>query len=64
MGIRCGEVQLILTDSLGIKSYVKGFGKMGDTLSDDQKRTQLDISMYLLCRYEDDPGDFIERVEN
>ena len=31
-------------------------------LTDDQKRTQLDISMYLLSRYEDDPSDFIERA--
>ena len=31
-------------------------------LTDDQKRTRLDISRYLLSRYEDDPGDFIERV--
>ena len=31
-------------------------------LTDDQKRTRLDISRYLLSRYEDDPGDFIEQV--
>ena len=31
-------------------------------LINDQKRTRLDISRYLLSRYEDDPGDFIERV--
>ena len=31
-------------------------------LIDDKKRTQLDISRYLLSRYEDDPGDFIEQV--
>ena len=31
-------------------------------LTDDQKMTQLNISRYLLSRYEDDPGDFIERV--
>ena len=31
-------------------------------LTDDQKRTQLDISRYLLSRYEDDPSDFVERV--
>ena len=31
-------------------------------LTDDQKRTRLDISSYLLSRYEDDPCDFIERV--
>ena len=32
-------------------------------LSGDQKRTRLDISRYLLSRYEDDPGRFIEWVE-
>ena len=31
-------------------------------LTDDQERTRVDISRYLLSRYEDDPGDFIERV--
>ena len=31
-------------------------------LTDDQKRSWLDISRYLLSRYEDDPGDFIVRV--
>ena len=31
-------------------------------LTDDQKSTRLDISRYLLSRYEDDPGDFINRV--
>ena len=31
-------------------------------LTDDQKRTQLNISRYLLFRYEDDSGDFIGRV--
>ena len=31
-------------------------------LTDDQKRICLDISRYLLSRYEDDPGDFIRVV--
>ena len=31
-------------------------------MSDEQKRTLLEISRYLLSRYEDDPNDFIERV--
>ena len=31
-------------------------------LTDDQKRTWLDISRYLLSGYEDDPGNFIEQV--
>ena len=37
--------------------------KMGSgMLTNDQKRTTLDISRYLLSSYEDDTGDFIERV--
>ena len=31
--------------------------------TDDQKRTWLGISWYFQSRNEDDPGDFIERVE-
>ena len=31
-------------------------------LTDDQKRTWLDMSRFLLSRYEDDPGDFIEQI--
>ena len=31
-------------------------------LTDDQKRSRFDIFRYLLSRYEDDPGDFIDRV--
>ena len=31
-------------------------------LTDDQKRTQLDISRYLMSCFEDDSCDFIERV--
>ena len=31
-------------------------------LTDDQKRTQPDISRYLMSRYEDDPEYFIKRV--
>ena len=31
-------------------------------LTDNKKRTQLDVSRYLASCYEDDPGDFIERV--
>ena len=36
---------------------------MPRTLSNDEKRTRLNISRYLLSHYEDDLGDFIERVE-
>ena len=31
-------------------------------LTDDQKRSRLDLFRYLLSRYEDDSGDFIDRV--
>ena len=31
-------------------------------LTDDQKRSRLDISRYLLSQYEDDSGDCIDRV--
>ena len=35
---------------------------MSQMLTDDKKWTRLAISRYLLSRYEDDPGDFIERA--
>ena len=31
-------------------------------LTDDQKRSRLDSSRYILSRYEDNPGDLIDRV--
>ena len=59
-GIRFGAVQTILTDILGMsKVSARWVPRM---LTDDQKRSRLDISRYLLSRYEDDPGDFIDRV--
>ena len=60
VGIRFGAVQSIVTDILGM-SKVSARWVLG-MLTDDQKRTWLDISRYLLSRYKDDPGDFIERV--
>ena len=60
MGISFGAVQSILTDILGMsKVSARWVLRM---LTDVQKRTLLHISRYLLSRYEDDPGDFIERV--
>ena len=60
MGISFGTVQLIITNILGMsKVLVRWVPKM---LTNDQKRTQLYISRYLLSHYEDDPGNFIERV--
>ena len=53
--ISSGEVQSIQTGILGIS-------KFRQELTDDQKRRWFEISLYLLSRYEDDPGDFIERV--
>ena len=60
MGISFGAVQSILTDILGMsKVFARWVPRM---LTDDQIRTRLDISKYLLSRYEDDPSDFIKRV--
>ena len=60
VGINLGTVQSFETDILGMSKvsarWVPGM------LTDDQKRTPLDISRYLLSRYADDLGDFIERV--
>ena len=58
--ISFGAVQSILTDILGMsKVSARWVLRM---LTDDQKKTQLDISRCLLSCYEDDPCDFIERV--
>ena len=60
VGIRFGAVQKNLTDILGMsKVSAKWAPRM---LTDDQKRSRLDISRYLLSRNEDDPVDFIDRV--
>ena len=60
VGISFGAVQLILTDSLAMSMVsAKWVPRM---LTDDQKRTWLHISRYLLSRYEDDPVDFFKRV--
>ena len=59
VGICLGAVRKNLTDILGIpKVSARWVSRM---LTDDQKRSRLDISKYLLSRYEDDPGDFIDR---
>ena len=58
--ISFGAVQTILTDILGMsKVSARCVPRM---LTDDQKRSRLDISRYLLSHYENDPGDFIDRV--
>ena len=60
VGIRLGAVKFILTNILGMSKVLAGW--VPRMLTDDQKRTQLDISRYFLSRYEDDPCNFIERV--
>ena len=60
VGISFGAVQSILKDILDMsKVSARWVHRMS---MDDQKRNWLDISRYLLSCYEDDPGNFIERV--
>ena len=60
VGISFGAVLSILTDILGMSKVSARWEPL--ILIDDQKRIRLDISKYLLSHYDDDPGDFIERV--
>ena len=60
VGISFGAVQSILTNILGMSMV--SIRWVPRVLTDDQKRTLLCISRYLLSRYEDDPTDFIEQV--
>ena len=60
VGISFGAVQTILTDILGMSNVSATW--VPRMLTDDQKRSLLDISRYLLSRYDDDPGVFIDRV--
>ena len=53
VGIRFWSVQSILTVS------ARWMPRM---LTEDQKRSRLDISRYLLSRYEDEPGEYMDRV--
>ena len=57
VGISFGAVLTVLTGMT--KVLARWVPRM---LTDDQKRSWLDISGYLLSHYEDDPGDFIDRV--
>ena len=60
MGISLEAIQSMLTDILGMsKVSAKWVPRM---LTEDQKRTRLDISRYLLSRYEGGPKEFIDRV--
>ena len=51
-------VQSILTNILGMSKVLTRW--VPRILTNDQKRTWLNISRYLLIRHEYDPGDFIE----
>jgi hypothetical protein len=57
--ISFGLVQAILTDGYGMSNIFARWIPI--QLTDDQKQTRLDISRYILSRYEDDP-DFIYRI--
>jgi hypothetical protein len=60
MGISFGSFQAILTDVYGMSNVsARWFSRL---LTCDQKRTRLDISRYLLSRYEDIP-DCIYRIK-
>ena len=59
-GISFWAVQSILTDILGMsKVSAKWVPRM---LTEDQKRSRIDISRYLLSLYEDDPEEFMDLV--
>ena len=60
LGISFGVVQTILKDILGMSKLSASW--VPRMLTNDQKRSRLDISRYLLLRYEGDPSDFIDRV--
>ena len=60
VSIRVGAVQSILTDILGISKVSARWVPL--MLTNDKKRTRLDISRYLLSRCKDDLCYFIQRV--
>ena len=60
VGISIGALQSTLTDIFGMSTVSKKW--LLRMLIDGQKRTRLDISRYLVSRYEDDLDNFIERV--
>ena len=62
VGISFGAVQSILTDILGTCMSKVSARCMPLVLTDDQKRTHLDISRSLLFLCEHDPNNFIGRV--
>ena len=56
VGICFGSVQSILTEILDMSKVLLRY--MPRILTYDQKRTWLDISWYLVSRYDDDPTIF------
>ena len=56
VGICFGSVQSILTEILDMSKVLARY--MPRILTYDQKRTWLDISWYLVSRYDDDPTIF------
>ena len=58
VGKTFGAVQSILNIILGMSKVLARIRWVPGMLTNDQKRTRLDISRYLLSGYEDDPGDF------
>ena len=52
--------QSTLTDILGMSKVLASW--VPRILTEDQKRSRLDISRCLLFRYEDDPEEFLDRV--
>ena len=61
VGISFGAVQSIPIDTLGLSKVLKRW--VPRMLTDDQKRTWLDISRYLLSCYEDDPEPVVTEDE-
>ena len=60
MAISFGAIQSILTDILGTSKVSARWDPR--MLTENQKRSRLDISLYLLSRYENEPGEFIDGV--
>ena len=58
VGISFGAVQSILTDILGMSKVLARW--VPRMLTEDQKRSRLDIARYLLSHYESDPEKFMD----
>ena len=60
VGISFGAVQSVLTNILGMSKISDRW--VSRMLIKDQKRSRLNISRYLLSRFEDDPEEFMDRA--